>query len=280
MKHIKCNKYVAFSHFHGFNVNNLGQTKYLFVLNEVNSRLAKLDINKRYTGDNASAIRKELSAIKNMENRVETKKDNIAVLETVYNNLSEQIRVYENAKQDSKQLKKNSENQKLLLEKLNDLIEENGQYRYLIEPIHKLIVELNNTISFSEYLQKDETIDVLKKQMLATKKEIRENDSRFICYSVEQKAKYISVIEELLDDEIIFNEDDLKEKKKQKRELKEKLRILQNTDNETKLKNLGLIITELYSTAHECSEVVGTDCEKKGFTIKYFTFLMIFIFPL
>ena len=104
------------------------QTKYLFVLNEVNSRLAKLDINKRYTGDNASAIRKELSAIKNMENRVETKKDNIAVLETVYNNLSEQIRVYENAKQDSKQLKKNSENQKLLLEKLNDLIEENGQY--------------------------------------------------------------------------------------------------------------------------------------------------------
>lgn len=246
------------------------QTKYLFVLNEVNSRLAKLDINKRYTGDNASAIRKELSAIKNMENRVETKMDNIAVLETVYNNLSEQIRVYENAKQDSKQLKKNSENQKLLLEKLNDLIEENGQYRYLIEPIHKLIVELNNTISFSEYLQKDETIDVLKKQMLATKKEIRENDSRFICYSVEQKAKYISVIEELLDDEIIFNEDDLKEKKKQKRELKEKLRILQNTDNETKLKNLGLIITELYSTAHECSEVVGTDCEKKGFTIKYF----------
>ena len=38
------------------------QTKYLFVLNGVNSRLAKLDINKRYTGDNASAIRKELSA--------------------------------------------------------------------------------------------------------------------------------------------------------------------------------------------------------------------------
>ena len=140
----------------------------------------------------------------------------------------------------------------------------------MIEPIQKLIVELNNTISFSEYLQKDETIDVLKRQMLATKKEIRENDSRFICYSVEQKAKYISVIEDLLDDEIIFNEDDLKEKKKQKRELKEKLRILQNTDNETKLKNLGLIITELYSTAHDCSEVVGTDCEKKGFTIKYF----------
>ena len=35
------------------------QTKYLFVLNGVNSRLAKLDINKRYTGDNASAIRKD-----------------------------------------------------------------------------------------------------------------------------------------------------------------------------------------------------------------------------
>ena len=27
MKHIKCSKYVAFSHFHGFNVNNLGYSK-------------------------------------------------------------------------------------------------------------------------------------------------------------------------------------------------------------------------------------------------------------
>lgn len=146
------------------------QTKYLFVLNGVNSRLAKLDVNKRYTGDNASVIRKELVAIKNMENKKEVKKENIAVLETVYNNLSEQIRVYENAKQDSRQLKKNSENQKILLEKLNSLIEDNDQYNYLLEPIQKLISELNNTISFSEYLQKDETIDVLKMQMLATKK--------------------------------------------------------------------------------------------------------------
>ena len=30
MKHIKCSKYVAFSHFHGFNVNNLGSIIYVF----------------------------------------------------------------------------------------------------------------------------------------------------------------------------------------------------------------------------------------------------------
>lgn len=40
------------------------QTKYLFVCKGVNSRLAKLDINKHYTGNNASEIRKELIAIK------------------------------------------------------------------------------------------------------------------------------------------------------------------------------------------------------------------------
>lgn len=246
------------------------QTKYLFVCKGVNSRLAKLDINKHYTGNNASEIRKELIAIKNMEKRSETKKKNIADLETVYNNLSEQIRVYENSKEDSRQLKKNGETQRLLLEKLNGLIEENNQYNYLVKPIQKLIMELNNTISFSEYLQKDETIDVLKQQLLVTKKEIRENDSRFTCYSVEQKAKYISVIEELLDDEVIFNEDDLKEKKKEKRELRERLKILQNTDNATKLKELETIITEIYSTANDYSEVVKTDCKKNGFTIKYY----------
>ena len=246
------------------------QSKFVFICSGVNSRLAKLDINKRYVGNNASEIRKELISIKNMEKKSETQKENIAVLETVYNNLSEQIRVYENSKEDSRQLKKKSENQKVLLERLNSLVKENSQYNYLIEPIRKLIGELNSTISFSEYLQKDETIDILKKQMLATKKEIRENDSRFTCYSVEQKTKYISVIEELLDDEVVFNEDDLKDKKKQKRELREKLKLLQNTDNETKLSNLEKIITELYSTANDCSEVVKTDYEKKGFAIKYY----------
>ena len=40
MKHIKCSKYVAFSHFHGFNVNNLGL---LFVILKLPKNRAKDD---------------------------------------------------------------------------------------------------------------------------------------------------------------------------------------------------------------------------------------------
>lgn len=51
MKHIKCSKYVAFSHFHGFNVNNLGL---IFIakgnegINVVDHRFANTDTIKKF----------------------------------------------------------------------------------------------------------------------------------------------------------------------------------------------------------------------------------------
>ena len=119
-------------------------------------------------------------------------------------------------------------------------------------------------------MQKDETIDVLRKQLRQVRIKIRENDSRFKCYSVDEKAKLISIIEEYLDANVLYDEEELKSKKKRVREIKEELKFLQNADDIAKVEYIGKLMTEIYSFAGTCSDVVSKDISKKGFGIKYY----------
>ena len=95
--------------------------------------------------------------------------------------------------------------------------------------------ELEQSISFSKYIQKDETIDILRKQLKQVRIKIRENDSRFRCYSVDEKVRLISIVEEYLDANIVYDEEELKSKKKRVRVIKEQLKYLQNADDVTKI---------------------------------------------
>ena len=65
-----------------------------------------------------------------------------------------------------------------------------------------LLSELDNSISFSQYTISDKTITELKKQRIALKTAIKRNDSRFQCYTLEEKAKAITLIEEYLSADI------------------------------------------------------------------------------
>lgn len=246
------------------------QQRFEFICWSVNQKLAQLDLKIRYMGYNAIEVKKELEKIKNMEDIDKGKRTNIAILETVYNNLREQIRVYENSIDDAKQFEKQSINQRKLMEQLKNIVETNPNYNYLVIPILALIDELEQSISFSKYVQKDETIDVLRKQLKQVRIKIRENDSRFKCYSVDEKAKLISIIEEYLDANVLFDEEELKSKKKRVREIKEELKFLQNADDIAKVEYIGKLMTEIYSFAGTCSDVVSKDISKKGFGIKYY----------
>lgn len=246
------------------------QQRFEFICKNVNQKLAQLDLKIHYTGHNAVDVKKELTKIKKMEDTDRGKRTNIAILETVYNNLREQIRVYENSIDDAKQFEKQSINQRKLIEHLKNLVENNQNYEYLLNPILKLTEELEQSISFSKYVQKDETIDVLRKQLKQVKIKIRDNDSRFRCYSVDEKTKLISVIEEYLDANVVYDEEELKNKKKRVREIKEELKYLQNADDIVKVEYIGKLMTEIYSFAGSCSDVVSKDISKKGFGIKYY----------
>ena len=241
-----------------------------YICRNVNEKLSMLEIDQTYSGYNANDIKIELAHIKSMQKVEKPKQKNIADLETVYNNISEQIKVYKNIESDMKQFDKQNKNQKILLEKLEKIVKENDNYIYLVNPIIKLTEELDQSISFSKYLQKDETITVLESQLENIKKAIKENESRFRCYSVDEKTRIISLIEDYLDVDIQFDYEELERKLAQIKEIKKEIKYLQNADDIAKINNMGELITDLYSFAEINSEVVQNDLSKMGFRIKYF----------
>lgn len=254
-------------------LKNLEMTssRYDFIYNQINRNIQKLGSNVWYTGRNADEIRKNISEIKSMEEPKKKGIDrNIADLEVMYSNISEQIKVYENSISDTKQFERDNANRKLLLEKLEELLKENSIFSYLIEPLQQLINELENTISFSQYTINDKTIAELKKQRNTLKMEIKRNASRFRCYSMEEKTKSIALIEEYLSSDVRDCSEDLKELKKKIREIKEQIKVLQNSDDLIKIKNLSQFITNLYKSAREISSVVNGDIVQEGFKIQYF----------
>lgn len=246
-------------------------SRYDFICTQVNRNIQKLGSNVWYTGRNADDIRKNLKEIKNMEEPKKKGSDrNIADLEVMYSNISEQIKIYENSISDAKQFENDNSNRKMLLENLEQLLTENNVFAYLVEPLKQLVNELDNTISFSQYTINDKTIAELKRQRNALKTAIKRNNSRFQCYTMEEKAKSIALIEEYLSADIRDCSGDLKEIKKKIREIKEELKALQNSDDIAKIRGLSQFITSLYKSASGISSVVDDDILQEGFKIQYF----------
>lgn len=236
----------------------------------MNLNLQKIGGDIWYTGRNSDEIKAYLLSIVEMQNvEKQSKKRNIADLEVMYNNLSEQIKVYENNTADVKQFEKDNENRRKLLLKLQELVDENTDFNYLVHPMQKLLDDIDNTIFFSNYLINDNTIKELKKQREQIKIEIRRNDSRFKIYNLEQKSKAIALIEEYLSIEIISNDDTIKQKKRRIKEIREELKALQNSDDIQKINDVSNFITELYCSAKDISSVVSDDIRQNGFEIKY-----------
>lgn len=249
----------------------INSARYDFILKQVNNNLQKLDGNIWYTGKNVDDIRKHLNTIKNMQNTEKKKKEkNIADLEVMFNNISEQIKVYENSISDTKQFEKDNENRKLLLSKLDDLIKENDDFDYLVEPLKNLLTNIENTIAFSKYVISDNTIKELKKQKEKLRIEIRRNDSRFKIYTLEDKSKSIALIEDYLSTDVHSLDEEIKAKKKRIREIREELKALQASDDSKKIREISEYITNLYYSAKEISSVVEDDMNQEGFKIQYF----------
>ena len=244
--------------------------RYDFIIDQVNKKLQQLGGNVWYNGKNADDIKKHLNSIKSMQSIKKKKPDrNIADLEVMYNNISEQIRIYENSQSDAKQFEKDNENRKLLLSKLDDLITQNEDFDYLVDPLKKLLSEIDNTIAFSKYVISDNTIKELRKQREDLKTSIRRNDSRFQMYSLEDKSKSVAMIEEYLTTEVRSLHEEIAEIRKRIREIREELKVLQATDDTKKIAMVSEFITSLYYSARDISSVVEDDMNQEGFKIQY-----------
>ncbi|WP_176521092.1 hypothetical protein [Bacillus toyonensis] len=244
--------------------------KYEFIYDQINVNLRKLEAPKMYNGKNESEILNFITEYKNLESIVKSKKPkNIVELEAMYNSVDEQIKVYENRIADTKQIQKENQNRKLLLEKLDSLLEENENFAYLVTPLKNLMNELDTSISFSKYLINDKTIQELKNKRDFLKNEIKDNENRFKIFSVEEKIKSIALIEEYLSTNVETVDEELSNKQKRAKEIRNELKVLQNSDDSKKIKQLSHYITSLYTSAVEISDVVKEDVKQHGFEILY-----------
>ncbi|WP_223635288.1 hypothetical protein [Planococcus sp. 4-30] len=244
--------------------------KYNFIIEQINLNLKKLDTTKNFNGKNTEEIFEFINEYKKL-NYIDKKNKgkNIVELEVMFNMVDEQIKVYENRIIDTRQIQKENRNRKELLGKLDNLLERNENFMYLIEPLEKLINDIDSSISFSKYLINDNTIQELKAQRELLKNDIKDNDNRFKIFTIEEKVKAITLIEEYLSANIKSSGPELVEKKKSIKEIKSELKALQNADDPKKIKDLSKYITILYTSAEGISNVVKEDSKQNGFKISY-----------
>lgn len=248
------------------------ESKNAFVKHKININLHKLNLGISFSGKNREFIQKKIDDIKNM---IDVKKPitskTISELEVVHSNLDEQIKVYENRKVEMKAFQQENENRKKLLETLQDIIQVRDDFKYLIEPLISLVGELNNSISFNKYIISDETVEKLKKQRDKVKEEILMNNNKFIKYRLQDKAKAIAIIEDCFtSSEENFEDDILEKKKKRAVEVRKQIKDLSSADDEKKINEISDIVTSLYRSAVNVSDIVKQDFNDKTFNIKYF----------
>lgn len=241
-----------------------------FIEEQINSNLILLGDAIAYNGKNSKEIKKYINELKKLNdvNTKEKRKD-ITELEIIYNSLSNQITQYKKQTESINNIKNTNINRRKIIEQLDNLIMHDQDLKYLVEPINNMLIDINDTILFSDYVTKDKTVEELKKQRKKIKDELKRRESDFKVYSLEEKSKAVAIVEELLDVNNLVDDELLAEKKKQISNLKKEIKILQNLNDEKKVDDLSKYITDLYNSAKEISPLIMGDTGNTGFKIRY-----------
>lgn len=244
--------------------------KYEFVKKEINRNIRILKLNIEYNGKNTSEIKERLEKLKTfVSTSQKTKTKSLSELEDMYNNIDEQIKIYDISQKDCKKWENENNNRKYLLNKLNEIILENSSLDYLIKPIENLIKELDSTVAFGKYIIETETINKLKKQRKLLKEEIEKYTENYEIYNIEQKQKAFILLETYLSENCNDYSEELQKKRELIKKYKARIRELQNEDDLKKIEEISNYITKLYFSATKTSSFVKEDSLKNGFKIKY-----------
>lgn len=107
----------------------------------------------------------------------------------------------------------------------------------------------------------------MEKEQVAA--EMKKQNSKFKCYSLEEKAKAIALIQAYLQEGLKDVSGELTECKQKLKHLKNELQELQNADNSEKIKGFSELVTKLYENGKDDSEIIRTDISREGFRIAY-----------
>lgn len=182
------------------------------LLSRINKNLKILNITENFVGNNKSRICELLEQTKSsntVDNKKTKQEQSISELRSILNSIEEQIKVYNNMKADASKIDVEMKNRTQLLQTLHQMIEENDNYSYLINPVTTLIEQLSKSISFQRLTIEDKTITELTKQKLKIISRIEDNTSRFEQYSLTDKEKALVFVESDLQEYKSSNNDDI-----------------------------------------------------------------------
>lgn len=241
-----------------------------FFISEINKNLNILGIKVQFNGLNKDKILAELNTVKQSSQKIgETDDKSLADLLTQKNSLDEQIKIYRNNISVLKQDQRINKNRSQMLQSLKRLIDENEEYKYLVEPIEQVLNSIEGDLDFSNYIIKDKTVEALEKQSIELKRIINRKESGLRSFSLEDKVKAIVLLEEYLQQDLIVNNSKLEQLKTRIRKLRKELNELQNEDDKKKISNLSKNITDIYISSSLVSKFVLEDVERDNFFIEF-----------
>lgn len=244
--------------------------KYEYINNQINDCINILGLGIVYDGTNKKKILNKLEDIKQLNSIQKKKSENIIELEYLFNHINEQIKVYENAQVDINQIDIANKNRELLLENLNEIINDNPDFEYLVTPIKETLNEVRKSISLTNYLITDKTVLELRKRRKEIKQELDNSKHYSKLYDLNEKERACALLESfLIESEFECSFHSIKEKRNRLTEIRKKLIILKKSQDNDKIKKLSEDITNLYKKA-KSSNLVNIDMLNDGFTIKYF----------
>lgn len=243
-----------------------------FIIDKVNENLIKLNIDTNFIGNNIDDILSEINKVKRLEDLtpVVKKRRTVIELESIYSNISDQIKIYDTNINNSKAFLVESSNKLALIQTLNNLCQDKPHLSYLAQSIIDLTNDLQKSISFNNYIINNSTIRELKGQLKLVKNEMKKTESKMEYFTASEKIKSLSLIEELLSMDINVDMELLSSRKERINELKSLIEILQNTDDTQKIDTLSETITKYYASARDHSDVVRSDFSHNGFSLKYY----------
>ena len=158
-----------------------------------------------------------------------------------------------------------------MIEKLNLLIETDDNYKYLSEPILTLLKDLDKNITFNKNVINSTTIKNLRAKRADVKIRIEKYDYKFKRFKTEEKTKMVTIVEEHLKESTGDNTHKIELLRSEIRDLKAKIKELENSDDESKIIKLSDFITVLYKTAVNVSDIVQQDInlDSDSFRLEY-----------
>lgn len=99
--------------------------------------------------------------------------------------------------------------------------------------------------------------------------ELKNQDSKFKCYSLDDKSKAVALVQVYLQENLEDVNAALNELKKELKELKKELKELQNDNNSTKIEKYSRLVTSLYKSGKNDSEIIKQDFNREEFRIEY-----------